>query len=186
VFFVDATGRIVHANASGHALLAQGSPLRAASGKLVANCADAARSLNEIVAAAGQADAAGGIKGIAVALSAPDGVPYTAHVLPLTSGARRRTGASYAAAAAVFVRKATLEAPFAPEAIAGHFKLTPSELRVLLAVVQVGGIAETAEMLGIGVATVKTHLHRLFGKTGAIRQADLIRLVAGFANPLVS
>ena len=45
---------------------------------------------------------------------------------------------------------------------------------------------ETAEALGIGEATVKTHLHRLFGKTGTSRQADLVKLVAGFSSPLVN
>ena len=83
------------------------------------------------------------------------------------------------------MHKAALEAPSPPEAIAKLYKLTPSELRVLLAIVQVGGVPETAEALGIGEATVKTHLHRLFGKTGAGRQADLVKLVAGFASPVV-
>jgi DNA-binding CsgD family transcriptional regulator len=31
---------------------------------------------------------------------------------------------------------------------------------------------------------VKTHLSRLFEKTEAARQADLVKLVAGFATPL--
>jgi predicted ArsR family transcriptional regulator len=46
-------------------------------------------------------------------------------------------------------------------------------------------VPETARALGVTEATVKTHLHRLFGKTGAVRQADLVKLVAGFSNPLV-
>ena len=90
------------------------------------------------------------------------------------------------AVAAVFVRKASIEAPSPPEIIAKHFNLTPTELRVLLAIVQVGGVPETSEALGIGEATVKTHLHRVFGKTSTTRQADLVKLVAGFANPLVA
>jgi DNA-binding CsgD family transcriptional regulator len=121
-----------------------------------------------------------------VPLAGRDGEPYVAHVLPLTSGARRRAGASYAAVAAVFVRKATIDIPSAPEIIAKHFGLTPTELRVLLAIVQIGGVPETAEALGIGEATVKTHLHRLFCKTGASRQADLVKLVAGFSAPPVN
>jgi hypothetical protein len=32
---------------------------------------------------------------------------------------------------------------------------------------------EVAHMLGISQATVKTHLQRIFGKTGTARQADL-------------
>ena len=106
-------------------------------------------------------------------------------MLPLTSGARRRAGTSYAAVAALFVHKAALEIPSPPEAIAKTFKLTPSELRVLLAIVEVGGVPETAAALGIGEATVKTHLLRLFAKTGTGRQAELVKLVAGFSNPLV-
>jgi hypothetical protein len=34
-------------------------------------------------------------------------------------------------------------------------------------------VPETAEALGIGEATVKTHLHRVFGKTGAAWQARM-------------
>jgi DNA-binding CsgD family transcriptional regulator len=185
LFLVDATGRIVHANANGHAMLRECSVLRAIGGKLVACEANAAKALEEIFAAARDGDAAVGTKGIAVPLSARDGEHYVAHVLPLTSGARRRAGRSYAAVAALFVHKAGLEAPSPPEAIAKLYKLTPSELRVLLAIVQVGGVPETAEALGVAEATVKTHLHRLFGKTGAARQADLVKLVAGFSSPVV-
>jgi DNA-binding CsgD family transcriptional regulator len=79
-----------------------------------------------------------------------------------------------------------LDVPSPPEVIAKTYKLTPSELRVLLAVVQVGGVSETAEALGIGEATVKTHLNRIFSKTSCRRQADLVRLVSAFSNPLVA
>ena len=142
------------------------------------------RGLIEVVAAAKGGDAAVGSRGIAVPLIARDGERYVAHALPLTSAARRRR-ARYAAVAALFVHKAALEMRSAPEIIAKTFNLTPSELRVLLAVVQVGGVPEIAGALGIGEATVKTHLHRLFGKTGASRQADLVKLVAGYSNPVV-
>jgi DNA-binding CsgD family transcriptional regulator len=185
-FFVDALGRIVHANASAHALLAEGCPLRAPNGRLAAADPAIAQGLSDIFAAAGEGDVAVGVKGIAVPLTARDGGCYTAHILPLTSGARRRAGAGYAAVAAMFVRKAAIEVPSLPETIARHFNLTPSELRVLLAVVEVGGVAESADALGIGEATVKTHLHRVFGKTGTSRQAELVKLVAGFASPLVN
>jgi DNA-binding CsgD family transcriptional regulator len=55
-----------------------------------------------------------------------------------------------------------------------------------LAVVEVGGVPEVAEALGIAETTVRFHLRQLFAKTGTRRQADLVKLVAGFANPLVS
>jgi DNA-binding CsgD family transcriptional regulator len=186
IFFVDASGRVVHANASGHVMLAQGSLLRVVDGKLVPNDASAEQALGEVYAMAERGDAAVGVKGIAVPLMALDGERHVAHVLPLTSGARRRAGTSYAAAAAMFVQKAALDTPSPQELIGKLFKLTPSELRVLLAIVQVGSTAEVAETLGIAESTAKTHLHRLFAKTGAKRQADLVKLVAGYASPLMS
>jgi hypothetical protein len=105
MLLVDSRGRIVHANTSGHALLAEGSLLRAAGGKLAANDANAEQALHDVFLAAGSGDAKVGSKGIAVLLSAPDGGRWVAHVLPLTSGARRRAGTAYAAVAAVFVQK---------------------------------------------------------------------------------
>jgi DNA-binding CsgD family transcriptional regulator len=98
---------------------------------------------------------------------------------------RRQTGAAYKAAAVLFVHKAGLDAPAPPEVIAKTYNLTPSELRVLLAIVEVGGAPEVAEALGVAESTVKTHLKRLYRKTGASRQADLVKLVAGFSRPLV-
>jgi DNA-binding NarL/FixJ family response regulator len=77
-----------------------------------------------------------------------------------------------------------LQTPSAPEVIRLTYKLTPTELRVLLAIVEVGGIPEVAAALGVAETTVKTHVSRLFEKTGAGRQADLVKLVAGFATPL--
>ena len=181
---VDAGGRIVHANAAGYALINAGDILRSVGGRLVARDAQVDKTLRETFVAAGQGDAALGTMGIAVPLIGRDNERYVAHLLPLTSGARRRAGKTYTAVAALFVRKAALEAPSAFEIIGKTFKLTPSELRVLLAIVEVGGVPEVAAALGIAVTTVKTHLGRLFEKTGATRQADLVKLVAGYATPL--
>jgi DNA-binding CsgD family transcriptional regulator len=50
----------------------------------------------------------------------------------------------------------------------------------------VGGVPEVAEAMGISGSTVKTHLRRLFAKTGTDRQADLVKLVAAYANPLIT
>jgi DNA-binding CsgD family transcriptional regulator len=185
MFLVDATGRIVHANAAGFAMIGSAGPLRATDDRLAAVDPEANRKLGEIFAASGTGDLAVGTRGIALSLRSPDSDPFVAHVLPLTSGARRKAGARYAAVAAIFVRKAALEEPSPPEVIAKAFRLTPTELRILLAIVEVGGVPEVAEALGIGATTVRFHLRGLFEKTGARRQADLVKLVAGYSNPLV-
>jgi DNA-binding CsgD family transcriptional regulator len=104
-------------------------------------------------------------------------------VLPLTSGARRLAGTAYSAVAALFVRKSAIEVPSPPEVIARAYHLTPTELRVLLAIVEVGRVPEVAVALGVAESTVKTHLGHLFEKTGVTRQADLVKIVAGFSTP---
>ena len=71
-------------------------------------------------------------------------------------------------------------------AIAKAFQLTPTELNVLLAIVEIGGSPEVADTLGIAASTVKTHLGRIYEKTGVRRHADLVKLVAGFSNGLIA
>jgi DNA-binding CsgD family transcriptional regulator len=184
LFLVDQEAGIVHANASAHAMLRRHAVLRAADGKLAACVPDATQALRRSIAEASSAPA--GANAVALPLRAPDGEHCVAHILPLAAGAQRRPSPRGDAVAAVLVHKVALALSPSPEAVAGLYGLTPSEARVLFAVVEVGGVRETAEALGIAEATVKTHLHRLYGKTGTARQADLVKLVAGFASPVVS
>jgi DNA-binding CsgD family transcriptional regulator len=181
---VDSTGRIIHANLSAHRLIADANVLRATNGRIAALDLNGGRILRDVFAAAQAGDAAVGKSGIAVPLTARTGERYVAHVLPLTSGARRKAGVSYSAAAAMFVRKAALDLPSPPEAVAGEFNLTPAEVRVLFAIVEIGGVPEVAPVLGIAEQTVKSHLHRIYEKTATKRQADLVKLVAGYAGRL--
>jgi DNA-binding CsgD family transcriptional regulator len=122
----------------------------------------------------------------AFSLTAHDGGQYVAHVLPLKSVVRDGDRASPKAVAAVFVRKAELNGASYGGLVARAFGLTPAELRVLLAIVEVGGVPETSERLGVAETTVKTHLYRVFSKTGASRQADLVKLAAAFSDPLAN
>jgi DNA-binding CsgD family transcriptional regulator len=185
LFLVDPSGRILHANTSGYALLARGVVLRAYGGKLVSHDASAEQELYRVLDAVGGEQVAPGADTVAVPLTTRHGEHYVAYVLPLTSGVRRRAGAGYAAGAAVFVQKALLDVPPPQDAIAKLYKLTPMELRVLFAIVQVGGVPEVATMMGSSGSTIRTHLRRLFSKTGTDRQADLVKLVAGYINPLL-
>jgi DNA-binding CsgD family transcriptional regulator len=184
MLLVDANGRIVHANAAAHVMLEQGSVIRASGAKFAAVDAQADHALHDIFMNADSGDAALGTKGIAVPMTARGGERYVAHVLPLTSGARRKAGTAYSAVAAVFVHKAALDLPHPLETLASAYKLTPAEMRVLMMIVQVGGVPEVAPVLGISETTVKTHLQRIFAKTDTKRQADLVKLVAGHMSPL--
>jgi DNA-binding CsgD family transcriptional regulator/PAS domain-containing protein len=184
VLFVDAVGRISYANAAATEMLG-GSAVSKLGGRVIARNRDANKQLADVFAAASDGDAAVDKRGISILLPGDDGDDLVAHILPLTSGSRREAGTQFAAVAAMFIHRATRDVPSAPEMMARTFGLTLSELRVLDAIVHIGGVPETAEELGVAETTVKTHLHRVFAKTGTSRQADLVRLVAGYASPLV-
>jgi DNA-binding CsgD family transcriptional regulator len=174
VFLVADDGRMIRANESGRAMLASGDMLVLDGGILAGRGSAAARQAmrNAIAEAVG-----GGVivnpRGVAIPLVSRNGEHYVAHILPLTSGARRKAVlGSPAAVAAIFVHNAAAGGMLPLEAIAQQFQLSPAELRVLVAVVEVGGnVSEIASVLGISEPTVKTHLRRLFEKTGARRQA---------------
>lgn len=181
ICLVDADGRIVHANHAGRAILVEGDFLSAAGERILARDARVDRSLRELFAGAASDT---GPQGTALPLRAADGSHYVVHVLPLATDAQRLASAAHAATVALFIRKAAIDSPAAPEVIARAYNLTPTELRVLLAIVEVGGVPEVALTLGVAETTVKTHLGRLFEKTGVGRQADLVKIVAGFSTPL--
>jgi DNA-binding CsgD family transcriptional regulator len=180
VFVLDNHGTIVYSNKAGNELVLAGDCLRVAAGKLVSRTTEANQLLQEAFRAAGNGDLAISSKCIAVPLMGANGSRYVANLLPLVR--RRRAGIGHPATAAIFVHRAALELPDPPEVIARTFKLTKAELRVLLALVELGGGPEVAEALGIGNGTVKTHLRNLFQKTGVKHQVDLVRLVAGFSR----
>jgi len=182
LFFLDAGSRIVHANAAGRELIDKGEVLRLVDGRLVARDVDAERQLRQTLAAS--PDAAFEDTGCALALRSSAGDHYVARRLPLA--AAHRAVVWDTAVAALFIHRAKLEAPFPAQVIGQIYGLTPAELRVLLSIVDLGGISEVASALGIAVTTVKTHLRRIFEKTETRRQADLIRLVAGFSGPLAT
>jgi DNA-binding CsgD family transcriptional regulator len=179
VFLVGADGAISFANDPGKKMLAGATLVRKDGDALHAVAADTDRILHDIFVAAKRGDASVGVRGVAVPLADASSDPWFAHVLPLTSGRRQQTGHDLTAVAAVFIRKTAPNALPPLEAIATRYGLLPSEIRVLDAVAKVQGVKPLADLLGISQATVKTHLHNLFRKTGTRRQSELVKLVAG-------
>ena len=180
LFVVDGTTRILHTNAAARRLLAAEDVLSSHGGRLVACDPQANRSLRlALTANDGPID----VMPDPLPLIAPDGTRRVGHVRPLKPVERSYGNGPQEALAAVLVYKAGMECPRPPDIIARSYNLTPTELRVLLAIVEIGGAPEVAAKLGIAPSTVRTHVGRLFEKTGTKRQAELVRLVAGFASP---
>ncbi|MFA3919915.1 helix-turn-helix transcriptional regulator [Ruegeria hyattellae] len=60
-------------------------------------------------------------------------------------------------------------------ALGEEFGLTPAEAAVALELMQADGRAAAATRLGATLATVRTHMMRIFEKVGVKNQAALIR-----------
>lgn len=185
IFLVRGAGEIAYANAAARTLLDEKIIVREDDGGLTILDRSAEKAFREALIAAASGDGLGSQAGSTVALSARDGSRFVAHILSLTVGDRKQVGNRLDAVAAVFLHQAGMQTPTFFEAVGHHFKLSPSELRVLFAIVEVGGVPEVATVLGVSEETVRTHLKHLFAKTGTNRQADLVRLIAAYANPLI-
>ncbi len=181
MFLLDTQGRVVHANKAAEALLGDGA-LGLRNGRIALADRAARQALADAVTATADHDASMDRGGTSLTLPGGDG-DYLAHLLPLTAGIRHAAGNHYGAVAALFVQPRMPDLQPTPE-LARTFGLTPAEQRVLAAIANVGGVPETAETLGVAESTVKTHLQRLFEKTGTSRQADLVKLLAGYVSPL--
>jgi DNA-binding CsgD family transcriptional regulator len=182
VLLLDADAQITHANASAQEMLDDADVLRSVRGRLVTSDLNADRRLRQ--ALAGTALGGRAMTAISLHLAARDGSHHVGHLVPLTAGRRQMFGASYEASAVLFVSKAALDTIVAPDLIRKLFKLTPAELRVFLSIVEIGGVPDVAKSMGVAETTIKTHLARIFTKTGTKRQADLVRLVAAFTPPI--
>jgi DNA-binding CsgD family transcriptional regulator len=180
VLLVASDGRLVYVNAKAEAMLMSGEILRAPKGRVAAADPSVDRELRQAVTAAARGDADLGLKGIAITLADRGDISHVAHVLPLTSGDRRGM-LDRKAAAAIFVHQTKKGVPAPLETVTKLYGLTAGEVRVLAAIAETTGVANMAAALGISQATVKTHLQRLFAKTGVRRQSELIKLLARHA-----
>ena len=183
VYLLSRDARVVYMNAAAERQIKTGNALRVAGGRLIPTDpqarADLAKAVDEL--ARDEAETSGRFS-----LAIPDagGAGCVATLLPLERGERRNVLAPFAAAVAVFVQESA-QIPMMPgEAFAKLYGLTGGELRVLLALAQGLGGKEAANMLGVSESTVRTHLQRIFSKTGTSRQTELLQLLQSSAPPI--
>jgi len=181
VLLVTADMFLIHANPAAQKLLAAGDLLRLHQGAIMATSNGADAALTVAVAQAAQDESAIGRKGLGVPSWRRDGTAAALHVLPLNP--ERLSVAASTAVAAIFVAEA--DAPRAAPAalIASLFDLTTAEARVFEEIAAGRSVAATARTLALKPSTVRTHLLRIFNKTGTRRQVDLVRLAASLAGP---
>ena len=169
-------------------MLKVGHPLRAEANLIKSTDPKTSIALASAVAAAARDEAAMGRAGIGLPSGKNGGqgggAPSVIHVLPLARRTQKPRLAS-AAVAALFIAPATAGPHVWRDAVAALYDLTPAETRVLDLLAQGLPPTDIAARLSISDATVRTHLQRLYSKTGTARQGELIALVGSLSLPLV-
>ena len=174
---VDAHLRIIHANEAAEGMLRAGDPIRTAGARLELVDEIVPGQLQGAMAAMLESDAALGRRGMNIPARRRDGSTLTVNVMPLARRGERQ-GLPGAAVAAVFVSDAASRIVAPADTVTLIYGLTPAEARVFELVVLGHGSEEMARELGIATSTVRTHLLRVFAKTGRHDRSGLVRLAA--------
>lgn len=181
IVIADRQLNLLHANAAATQLLARGDPLSLTGHRLATSTPVATQALALAVAQAARQEASLDRRGIAIPLLDQGGAPRALHVLPL-GGGKLRAGLMPEAVAAIFVSAGTSRPASTGAMVADLFGLTPTETRIFDLIAAGHTPGEAATHLGLGVSTVRSHLLRIYDKTGTHRQADLARMAAGLST----
>ncbi|MFO1151205.1 MAG: hypothetical protein U1E62_22755 [Alsobacter sp.] len=168
---------IVHANPSAERLLAEGDVLSAQRGKISVHGNVADQLLRSAIEFPSNRTSQPFKRAVTVPAVGREGTKAALHVLPLEASAYKTVSFS-GAAAAIFIVTGAHHAPV--DVVAALYNLTPAEARLVEMLCQDKTLAEAARAQSIGIATVKTHLLRVFAKTGCTRQAELVALTAKY------
>lgn len=172
---------IVHANAAARSMLDAGDPIVSGRGKLTLLRELVPNRLQAAVETAARAEQELGRRGIGVAAKTRDGAALAVQVMPLEKRSLRG-GLDRRAAVAVFIGGAA--PPEMPaDAMRLLYELTPAEQRVFELVVAGEPTAGIAATLGVAASTVRTHLLRVFEKTGRHTRGELVKLSREIALP---
>lgn len=173
---VDSKGRLLAANALAHALIASGDGLVKNASGLEIRYRGRSRSLHNLIADGARANGND-------AEQAADFLPLqqasgaqllAALVRPLAADAAAPNGAQ---ASLVIICDPERKGKLCEQALCRFYELTPAEARLAARLAGAARLDEAAMALGISIHTARTHLKRIFDKTGTDRQADLIRVL---------
>jgi DNA-binding CsgD family transcriptional regulator len=172
VLLLDGRARVRASNRRADELLETQDGLRADREGLRASSAAETAALRAIIASTAQAAPSGG----AIAVSRPSGrEPLAVLVAPLRTPVLANVAPG--ACAVAFVTDPEQQPSLTRRRVQRHLGLTPAEADIALAIARGQTVEEAAGELGISPHTARTQLKHALARTGAHRQAELVRLV---------
>jgi DNA-binding CsgD family transcriptional regulator/PAS domain-containing protein len=175
-FLLDGDGRVLFANGAAEALFRRGRGVRVSQGRLsAARTEDAA----DLAAMIGRCALSGTEERGGVLTFGEGAAPLTLQFLPV-----RETPLLAPGLACAMVFDTTHKAPADPaQRLRAVYGLTAAEAALALEIAKGDGKRAAAERRGVSFATARTHLSRIFEKTGVNRQAELVRLILTETGP---
>jgi DNA-binding CsgD family transcriptional regulator len=176
VILLDRRGRILYVNTAARLLGTDEGPLRLRNSTVATFSPSHSQQLRTLIDAA--------LRGApAASMSMPR--PNDGQLLAiLASSVRSRDIGRFAdfsmpdAAVLLFIIDPANRAGIPVPCIMDAYGLTRTEAKVALAAASGGTVSMVAKQLGMSPNTFKTHLRRIFAKTGTARQSELARLMA--------
>ena len=173
ILLLDCAAKVVFANAAAHVMTASDGPLRLRNSVVTAVTALHAQKLDQFIQAA--------VRGMPVGIPHPhDGRLFTILASSIRSRDIDRFGGlgmrNVRAMLVIHDLACPMETPV--EWIMDAYGLTLAEARAALCAASGATIPDATLRLNVSPNTIKTHLRRVFAKTGTTRQSDLARLMA--------
>ncbi len=183
VILLNAQGQVVYSNASAQHMLQGHGGIGLANGRLVIKNSEAESSFTSSLAA--MRDPAPTKRQPHDTIAIPDDLnPLILTFLSIATGRRKGLMGNFEATVAIFIQHMGRTSMIPGKALGALYDLTPTEIKVTMALLQGFGVADTADILGIAEATVRSHLKHIYSKTGATRQAELIQMLMRAMSPV--
>lgn len=175
MILVDGKGQCLFADKEAEELLAGESGIKVENGRVRLDDTRADLMLKSAIRACGLGDPCHA-SGRNLTLNRDTGAaPLTVEVLPHRKNAA--PSPALQAVAMVLLRDPGPGKTVRAESLRRRFGLTPAEAALALEMLEGDGRAAAAARCGISINTARTHLTRIFEKTGVKRQAELIRVL---------
>ena len=177
---VDADARLLYVNRAARALFDARDGLRLDDGALSTSNANDGRTLRGLIASCAEARAETSSGGNTVLRRGAGRLPLDVLVTPMqpeTAMATIPWTFPQRAIAIVLVSDPETEIQARVDDLRERFGFTPAEATFALEIIKGDGRQAAADRFGISVATARSHLSRIFDKTGSRRQAELVLLL---------
>jgi DNA-binding CsgD family transcriptional regulator/PAS domain-containing protein len=184
VLIVGNDSQLVYANETADRLLSQGDNLTVRHNRVCTASPPLEKGFQLALArACSQDDSALGNFGNGIPLPGKEGSSAVCYVLPLGKSERRRELGP--GLAAVFITTHGASVPPALEVLSALSGMTSREARIALMIADGSAPNEAARTLGISINTVRTHIAKIFEKTGVSSQLGLAKFVGALSLPVV-